>query len=83
MTRKQRRGFLIGGGVAVLGVATVLVLFALKDGVVFFHTPSDIAAKRVVQGQEFRLGGLVAKDSVKRGAGTKDGDPLARDRLLC
>ena len=71
MTRRQRRGALIGGGVAVLALATILVLFALKDGVVFFHTPSDVAAKKVGPGQEFRLGGLVAQGSVKRGAGTK------------
>jgi cytochrome c-type biogenesis protein CcmE len=71
MTRKQRRGVLIGSGVAVLALATILVLFALKDGVVFFHTPSDVAARKVAPGQDFRLGGLVAQGSVKRGAGTR------------
>ena len=45
MTRKQRRGILIGGGVAVLTLAVGLVLFALRDAIVFFHTPSDIAEK--------------------------------------
>jgi cytochrome c-type biogenesis protein CcmE len=64
MTRKQKRGFLIGGGVATLAVALILVLFALKDSVVFFHTPSDIAAERVKAGERIRLGGLVEKGSV-------------------
>jgi cytochrome c-type biogenesis protein CcmE len=71
MTRKQRRGALIGGGVAMLCVAAILVLFALKDAVTYFHTPSDVAEAKVKAGQRFRLGGLVAEGSVKRGGGTK------------
>ncbi|HEY8195250.1 MAG TPA: cytochrome c maturation protein CcmE [Hyphomicrobium sp.] len=64
MTRKQKRGVLIGGGVATLGVALILVLFALKDSVVFFHTPSDIIEKGVHAGERIRLGGLVEQGSV-------------------
>lgn len=64
MTRKQKRGALIGGGVATLAVALILVLFALKDSVVFFHTPSDIVEKGVPAGQRIRLGGLVENGSV-------------------
>ena len=69
MTRKQRRGALIGGGVAVLIVASLLMMVALRDKIVFFHSPSDVVEKQVPVGQRFRLGGLVAKDSVKRGGG--------------
>ena len=71
MTRKQRRGVLIGVGVAALTVAAGLVLFALRDSIVFFHTPSDLAEKPIAVGQRFRLGGLFAAGSVKRGGGTK------------
>lgn len=71
MTRKQRRGVLIGVSVTVLMVAVGLVLFALRDSIVFFHTPSDLAEKPVAAGQRFRLGGLVAQGSVKRGEGAK------------
>ncbi|WP_072376944.1 cytochrome c maturation protein CcmE [Hyphomicrobium sp. NDB2Meth4] len=71
MTRKQRRGVLIGVGVGVLMLAVGLVLFALRDSIVFFHTPSDLAEKPIAVGQRFRLGGLVADGSVKRGQGTK------------
>jgi len=70
MTRKQKRGWLIGGGVAVLAAAAMLVMFALRDSVVFFHTPSDIAEKGVPAGQRIRLGGLVGQGSVVRGEGT-------------
>jgi cytochrome c-type biogenesis protein CcmE len=71
MTRKQRRGAMIAGGVGVLAIATILVLFALRDGVVFFYTPSEVAAKGIKPGTEFRLGGLVLAGSVNRGGGTK------------
>lgn len=70
MTRKQRRGVLIGGGVVVLMIASFLVLFALRDTVVFFRTPSEVAEQGIQPGQRFRLGGLVAQGSVKRGQGT-------------
>lgn len=71
MTRKQRRGLMIGSGVAVLSVAAILVMFALRDTVVFFHTPSDISEKKIPAGQRIRLGGLVADGSVKRGGGAE------------
>jgi cytochrome c-type biogenesis protein CcmE len=71
MTRKQRRAVLIGSGVAVLALAVMLMMVAFREAIVFFHTPSDIAEARIAPGQRFRLGGLVAAGSVKRGAGTR------------
>ncbi len=71
MTRKQKRGVVIGAGVGLLAVAAILVMFALRDTVVFFKTPSDIVEKGVPTGERFRLGGLVADGSVVRGGGTK------------
>ena len=73
MTRKQRRGIMIGGGVVVLAVAGLLVLSALRDTIVFFHTPSDVAGQKVKPGQRFRLGGLVLEGSIKRGGGADVG----------
>jgi cytochrome c-type biogenesis protein CcmE len=70
MTRKQRRGAVIGLGVAVLSLAAILMMFAFRQSIVFFHTPSDIAESKIQQGTRFRLGGLVGKGSVKRGQGT-------------
>lgn len=69
MTRKQRRSLMIGTGLAVLGLAVGLVLFALQDSIVFFYSPSDVAEKGLAPGQRFRLGGLVEEGSVKRGEG--------------
>lgn len=69
MTRKQRRGVIIGLSVTVLSLAAILMLFAFRDSIVFFHTPSDVAEKKITEGTRFRLGGLVAEGTVKRGQG--------------
>ncbi len=68
-TRKQKRAALILSGLAVLGVALGLVLYALNDTIVFFYTPSEIAGKNVQPGQRFRLGGLVETGSIVKGEG--------------
>lgn len=70
MTRKQRRGILIGTCLVVLGVAVGLVLFAMRDSIVFFYTPSEVVKMAIGPGQRFRLGGLVETGSVARGEGT-------------
>lgn len=70
MTRKQKRLSIILGGLAILGIAAGLVLYALRDTIVFFYTPSEIAEKGVQPGQRIRLGGLVENNSVKKGLGT-------------
>ena len=64
MTRKGKRLTLIIGALAVLGVAAGLVLFALRDNIVFFYTPSELAQKQVASGARLRIGGLVKEGSV-------------------
>jgi len=71
MTRKQRRGVLIGSAVAVLSLAVILMMVAFRQSIVFFHTPSDIAESKIAPGVRFRLGGLVEQGSVKRGEGAR------------
>lgn len=58
-SRKQKRLGVIAGLGAVLAVAAGLILTALSDQIVFFYSPSDLAEKDVVPGQDIRLGGLV------------------------
>jgi cytochrome c-type biogenesis protein CcmE len=67
MTRRRRRLFLIGTGVGVLAVAAALVLLALRDSIVFFNSPTDVAEKHVAPGTRIRLGGLVKSGSVVHG----------------
>ena len=68
MTRKQRRLVLIGTGIGVLAVAVALMLNAFRDSIVFFNSPTDVAAKHVPPGTRIRLGGLVKEGSVTRGS---------------
>jgi cytochrome c-type biogenesis protein CcmE len=67
MTRKQRRLSLILAGLALLGLAVGLVLFALRDSVVFFYTPSEMVSKQIAPGTRVRLGGLVEQGSLVKG----------------
>ena len=50
MTRKQRRLSLIGAALGVLALAVALVLGALKDSIVFFNSPTDVAENHVKPG---------------------------------
>ena len=68
MTRKQTRLSLILAGLALLGLAVALVLFALRDSIVFFYTPSEMVEKQIAPGTRVRLGGLVEKGSLVKGA---------------
>ena len=67
---RTRRAVWIVGGVAALGVAVGLVLNAFQSNLVFFYTPTQVAAKEAPQDRLFRLGGLVEEGSVAR---EKDG----------
>ena len=64
MTRKGKRLTLIGGAMAILGLAAGLMLFALRDNIVFFYTPSELAKKQTASGARLRIGGLVKEGTV-------------------
>lgn len=66
MTPRRKRMAIALGVVAVVGAATALVLNAFQSNLVFFYTPTQIAAKEAPSGRTFRLGGLVVEGSVKR-----------------
>jgi cytochrome c-type biogenesis protein CcmE len=53
-------------GVVALGVATALVLSAFNRNLVFFFTPSQVAAHEAPLGRTFRIGGMVVPGSLKR-----------------
>jgi cytochrome c-type biogenesis protein CcmE len=59
---------MIAGGLAALAVAAGLILTAFQQNLVFFFTPSQVAAKEAPQGKTFRIGGVVEKGSVARQA---------------
>jgi cytochrome c-type biogenesis protein CcmE len=62
-SRKQKRIAIIAGLGLVLVLAAALVLTALRDQIVFFYSPSEIAERGVAPGQAIRLGGLVKDGS--------------------
>jgi cytochrome c-type biogenesis protein CcmE len=51
---------------AALGIATALVLTAFEKNLVFFFTPSQVAANEAPQGRTFRICGMVVVGSVRR-----------------
>ncbi len=63
--RTRRFGW-IAGGLALLGVATALVLNAFQSNLVFFFTPSQVAANEAPRGRPFRIGGMVEAGSLTR-----------------
>jgi len=69
--RKRRRLWFVAALLAASAGGTALVLSALKDNVVYFYSPSDLAAKSVEPGVALRIGGLVAQGSVTRGPGAE------------
>ena len=68
MKPRHRRFLWIGAGVAVLGIAAALVLNAFQSNLVFFFTPTQIAANEAPKGRAFRVGGLVEEKSLRREA---------------
>ncbi|HVP86061.1 MAG TPA: cytochrome c maturation protein CcmE [Rhizomicrobium sp.] len=68
--KKRRLYFVLALLVAGTGGAA-LVITALKDNVLYFYSPSDLAAKPVSPGTAFRIGGLVENGSLKHGTGAE------------
>ena len=66
MKPRHKRIAWIALGVAALGVATALALTAFNKNLVFFFTPSQVAANEAPLGRTFRIGGMVLPGSVKR-----------------
>ena len=71
MTRKQTRLTIILASLAIGACAVGLILFAIRDTIVFFYTPSEVAEKSIKPGTRLRLGGLVENGSIHKLQGTK------------
>src|SRR5512134_1350224 len=66
MKPRHKRVALIVAGLAGLGIAAALVLSAFQENLVFFFSPSQVAAKEAPLGRTFRVGGLVQTGTVQR-----------------
>lgn len=68
MKRRHKRIIFICAALAAIGLATWLVLGAFKENLVFFFSPTQVAAKEVPVNKTFRIGGLVGEESLKKDA---------------
>ena len=66
MKPRHRKLTIIIMSIAALGIAASLVLDAFQSNLVFFFSPSQVAANEAPKGKSFRIGGLVEEGSVKR-----------------
>ena len=66
MKPRHKRAAIVMGIVVAVGIAAALVLNAFQSNLVFFYSPSQVAAKEAPVGRTFRLGGLVKAGSVQR-----------------
>ena len=66
MKRRHKRIAFILVGIAGLAIAAALVLSAFQNNLVFFFSPTQVAAKEAPTNRAFRIGGLVEKGSLKR-----------------
>ena len=66
MKPRTKRAIWIAAGIAALGVATTLVLNAFQSNMVFYITPTQVAANEVPKDRPFRMGGLVESGSLVR-----------------
>ncbi len=68
MKTRHKRIALIVGGLAVIALSAFLVLNAFQSNLVFFFSPTQVAAGEAPKGKAFRIGGLVKAGSIKREA---------------
>jgi cytochrome c-type biogenesis protein CcmE len=66
MKPRHRRLALIAAGLAALAGAAALILSTFRSNLVFFYTPTQVAAREAPQGRTFRIGGLVEVGSLQR-----------------
>ena len=67
--KKKRRIQIVLLASVALALSTALIGYAMRDGINFFRSPSEILAAPPPETEVFRIGGLVAPGSIIRGQG--------------
>jgi cytochrome c-type biogenesis protein CcmE len=67
--KKRRRVQLILFAFVLLAASTALIGYAMRDGINFFRSPSQVVTDPPRAGEVFRIGGLVEKGTLVRGQG--------------
>ena len=68
MKTRHQRIALILTGLVVLGIVAALILNAFRSNLVFFYSPTQVAAGEAPKGKPFRIGGMVKEGTLKREA---------------
>jgi cytochrome c-type biogenesis protein CcmE len=66
MKRRHKRIAFIVAGLAALGIAAAFVLTAFQSNLVFFFSPTQVAAQEAPVDRTFRIGGLVENGTIRR-----------------
>ncbi len=66
MKSRHKKLLVILLGLTGLGIAAALILNAFQSNLVFFYSPTEVAAGKAPSDRAFRIGGLVEEGSVKR-----------------
>jgi cytochrome c-type biogenesis protein CcmE len=67
--KKRRRVQIIALAAVALALSTALIGYAMRDGIAFFRSPTEVAEAPPQPGEVFRIGGLVEDGSLRRGQG--------------
>lgn len=67
--KKKRRIQIIIVAAVALALSTAMIGYAMRDGINFFRSPTQVAAQPPAASETFRIGGLVAEGTLKRGNG--------------
>ena len=78
---RRRRLVALSIGLLGLGIAAGFVVYALRENLQHFVSPTDIALGKAPQGHRFRLGGVVLEGSVKRSATSLEVEFIVTDRF--
>ena len=70
MTPRRQRMFLIGLVATGVAVSAALALRAFQENLLFFFSPTQVAAGEAPDDRAFRLGGMVVEDSIERETGS-------------
>ncbi|GHE92470.1 cytochrome c-type biogenesis protein CcmE [Aliiroseovarius zhejiangensis] len=67
--KKTRRIQIIVLAFVALAISTGLIGYALKDGINYYRSPTEVLAEPPSENEVFRMGGLVADGTLTRGQG--------------
>lgn len=64
--KRKQKLILVGLMVAAVAIAAGFILTAFNSNIQLFFSPSEVVAGEVPDGAEFKVGGLVAANSIRR-----------------